>query len=440
LYGLARGGVAAASSAARTYVVQGLRDGQNLVPLVTYNTWFAYGTEIDETSMKAEIARAASVGTELFVIDAGWYTGAGAGGPFDFDSGLGTWEPDATRFPNGFRALSDYAHGLGMKFGIWIEPERANLSVVGSPGPEEAWLAKTGGDYGSDHAGQICLASDAARTWLLQRLSDLIDNANPDYLKWDNNLWVNCDRPGHGHGSSDGNFAHVSGLYSLLDALKAKYPSLLIENVSGGGNRLDFGMLRYTDVAWMDDRTAPSSHVRHNVEGLTQIFPPAYLLSFVTDHATEPVHDAGDIGLYMRSRMPGTLGLCFRTDGLSTDDLSGIAQQIADYKTLRSTVARSIGILIGSQVTDTKPPAWDVLQETAAGSPSQFIIWAYQSDSSVPKVNVKPSGLTSTATYQVRSLDQGVLGTSKGSDLVANGIDIFASKTSASHVIIITPQ
>ena len=51
-------------------------------------------------------------------------------------------------------------------------------------------------------------------------------------------------------------------------------------------------MLRYTDVAWMDDHTAPSVHVRHNLEGLSTVFPPAYLLSFVTDHITEPLHEA----------------------------------------------------------------------------------------------------------------------------------------------------
>src|SRR5207237_6367330 len=99
----------------------------------------------------------------------------------------------------------------------------------------------------------------------------------------------------HSHGSTDGNFAHVHGLYAMLATLRERYPELLIENVSGGGNRLDVGMLRYTDVAWMDDRTAPSVHVRHNIEGLSAVFPPAYLLSFVTDQDAEPLHDAPDL-------------------------------------------------------------------------------------------------------------------------------------------------
>src|SRR5262249_58677051 len=125
------------------------------------------------------------------------------------------------------------------------------------------WLAKADDKYGSSQAAQICLASAAARQWVFDQLTRLVDEARPDYLKWDNNFWINCNRSGHGHGSADGNFAHVTALYQLLADLRARYPALLLENVSGGGNRLDLGMLRYSDTAWMDDRTAPAVHVRH---------------------------------------------------------------------------------------------------------------------------------------------------------------------------------
>src|SRR5262249_12054162 len=158
-----------------------------------------------------------------------------------------------------------------------------------------------------------------------------------DYLKWDNNMWVNCDRDGHGHSATDGNFAQVSGLYEIFSTLRQTYPDLLIENVSGGGNRLDLGMMRYTDVAWMDDRTAPSVHVRHNMEGLSTVFPPAYLLSFLTDHDTEPIHDGPDLTLYVRSRMTGALGLCFRSAELSEGEAATLAREIALYKSVRTT-------------------------------------------------------------------------------------------------------
>lgn len=90
--GVVRGGPAEASAALRTFVLQSVREGRPLRPLVTYNTWFAYGVEVDEASMRHEIDGAASLGAELFVLDAGWYKGAGRGS--DFATGLGTWQVD----------------------------------------------------------------------------------------------------------------------------------------------------------------------------------------------------------------------------------------------------------------------------------------------------------------------------------------------------------
>ncbi len=202
-----------------------------------------------------------------------------------------------------------------MKFGLWVEPERVSLATVGKSGlAQEPLLATHGNDYGSALNAQICLAGAAGRKWVMDQLVALIDRVRPDYLKWDNNFWINCDRGGHGHGAADGNMAHVQALYGILDELRRRYPDLMIENVSGGGARLDFGMMAFTDTAWMDDRTAPASHVRHNLEGLTFAFPPAYLLSFLIDGDGEPIAGADDLALLVRSRAPGILGLTYRTE------------------------------------------------------------------------------------------------------------------------------
>jgi alpha-galactosidase len=439
LFGVVPGGLAEGTAALRSYVLDGIRGGRPIVPLVTYNTWFAYGTEIDEASMRAEMTRAAALGVELFVIDAGWYAGTGAAGPFDFDAGLGGWTADPARFPNGLAPLRDYAHSLGLRFGLWVEPERVNLSLIGAPGVEEAWLATTDGGYGSDHAGQICIAGAAARQWLMGRLTTLLDDVQPDYLKWDNNMFVNCNRDGHGHGPGDGNFAHTAALYDMLSQLRERYPNLLIENVSGGGNRLDIGMLRFTDVAWMDDRTAPSVHVRHNVQGLSAVFPPAYLLSFVTDHDTEPLHDAPDLSLYFRSRMGGALGLCFRGDAFTDEENAGMAREIDIYKGARDTISAAAGSLLTPQAAPEDGPAWDVLQESTRRH-DQVVLSAVQSDAAVSTINVKPTGLQPAAIYEVQSVDSGSLGTATGEALMADGIDVQQSPHSAAHILIVRLQ
>src|SRR5262249_44510951 len=151
----------------------------------------------------------------------------------------GRWVHDERRFPDGVAAVAEYAHKLGMKFGIWIEPERTTLVNVGERGVPERLLAMSDGGYGSETSAQICLGGAPGRQGIVDQLTALIDAVHPDYVKWDNNFWINCRRDDHGHGHHDGNFAHVSGLYQVLADLRTRYPALLIENVSGGGNRLD---------------------------------------------------------------------------------------------------------------------------------------------------------------------------------------------------------
>src|SRR5262249_4011634 len=154
-------------SALRSYIVNGIRAGRPLTPLVTYNTWFAYATQIDERSMRGQMERIAPLGVELFVIDAGWYARTDSQGALDFGAGLGLWAADPARFPEGLAALSDFAHSLGMKFGLWVEPEHLDLAVMRHAGVDEAWLATSGGEYGSERVGQICLAGGAGREWVL---------------------------------------------------------------------------------------------------------------------------------------------------------------------------------------------------------------------------------------------------------------------------------
>jgi alpha-galactosidase len=435
LFGFTPGDRTDVAIALREYAVQGLRGGRPFQPLVTSNTWFAYGTEMDEASMKDEMANAAANGVELFVLDAGWYAGAGRGG--DFETGLGTWRVDAAKFPEGLRALSDYAHDLGLRFGIWMEPERVDQTTVGRPGlAQQSWLATNNGAAGSTRTAQICLAGAAARQWVIDRISEVVEQSNADYLKWDNNFWVNCTRAGHGHGTTDGNFGHVKGLYEVLATLRERYPNLLIENCAQGGNRADFGMMRHTDVGWMDDRTGPSAHVRHNLQGLSTFFPPAYLLSFAINEGDEPLAGASDIELYLRSRMPGILGLTYRAADLSESDQAALAREVAIYKTHRDVQRDASARLLTDQVMQGRGPAWDVLQELNAAT-GDVLIFAFQNDGGTPAVSVMPRGLTSDAIYTTFTADGERLGSQPGRDLMRDGLTIVESPQSAARMFVL---
>lgn len=435
ILGAVDGGLSEAAAALRHYVVDGLRGGRGFAPLVTFNTWFADGTRISDPSVRDSMARAAAIGTELFVLDAGWYAGAGAEDLFDFHSGLGRWQPDAARFPEGLNALSTHAHDLGMKFGIWVEPERIDLDVASEVAVDLPWLATSHGRHVTDRTGQVCLAGAAGRQWVWQRLTTFIDQVRPDYLKWDNNAWLNCDREGHGHGATDGNFAHVNGLYDILARLRERYPDLIVENVSGGGNRLDFGMLRYSDVGWMDDRSGPSRYVRHHAEGLGAVFPPAYLLAFVTTQdASEGLTSFQDLSLYFRSRMMGVLGMSFPLRGLVTGD--AIVRETGTYKRLRAALQDGSGGLLSGQAQMEDGPPWDVFQVTSADG-GQVLLYAFQNGSDAGMMTLPPAGLQTDAIYRVESVDVGELGEASGSDLMSDGIEVFPSERTAAHILIV---
>lgn len=443
-FGATPGGNASVAAAMRLFIDRGVRAGRPLVPRVTYNTWFAYGTSIAEQSMMEELDHATETGAELFVLDAGWYPGGTR--PEDFTTGLGSWTVDSSRFPSGLRVLSAYARERGIRFGIWVEPERVAMSTVGRSGlARERWLAMANGRYDpnvrpeNSTAAQICLGDAEARAWVLQRLVGLIEESEADYLKWDNNFWINCDRSGHGHGPGDGNYAHVKGLYEILSAVRVRFPDLTMENCSGGGNRLDVEMLRHTDVGWMDDVSAPSTHVRHNLQGLMDFLPPAYLLSFVMHHDSEPLGNGSDLPLYFRSRMAGVLGMTYIGGEMGFERLAEMGAEARTHATLREILQDAWGAVLTVQTQVTGGPAWDAMQATSA-STGDTILFAFQVDRGSDSVRVFPVGLRATSLYAVHSIDAGPLWSVSGAELMENGIEIISGPYSASHVLILHRQ
>jgi alpha-galactosidase len=423
------------SAALYQFILGGIRQGRPFQPLVTYNTWFPYGARISEGALAEELVRAAELGVELFVVDAGWYQGAGTNGQYDYTSGLGSWTFDPDRFPSGLDGFSDQVHALGMKFGIWVEPERVALGTVGLDGlAQEEWLATQDGSYWDSQSAQVCLAS-AGRQWVFDRIVALVDRVHPDYLKWDNNFWLNCNRSDHDHGPDDGNFAHVVALYGMLAELRQRYPNMLIENVSGGGNRLDYGMLAYSDTAWMDDGTAPSTHVRRNLEGLSLGFPPAYLLSFVINSPVEPLNVGGDFPAIARSRMPGILGVTYRSRDIDSQLSDALSLGIAQYKLVRNIISRAHALLLGGQAS-VNEQGWDVVQEVSDDQQTA-VIFAFKGSADPGSLLVQPLNLLPDTVYDVTSVDTGEMGELPGSQLMQDGIQLVQTDGSRAHVILL---
>ena len=137
--------------------------------------------------------------------------------------------------------------------------------------------------------------------------------------------------------------------------------------------------------------------------------------------------------------MGGALGLCFLTGELSEADAAQINHEIDIYKNVRATLSVAAGALLSEQAAATNGPDWDVLQASAPGG-GAIVVYAYQSDEATDTINVRPGDLQPAATYVVRSVDLGSLGTATGADLMTNGVDVIQSPNTAAHILVFLAQ
>ena len=416
-------------------------------PWTQYNTWFAYYTNLNETTLRREVDIAAELGLEVFYVDAGWYVGSPNRGDFSF--GLGTWRENRDKFPNGLAAFADYVHSKGMKFGLWVEPERVDLAYAG-PGTEISldWISpvtdlKAVPPPGEARVAQICFGHPEAREWAKDWLSRVIREYKLDWLKWDNNLWMPCDLPGQ---PGDQNYAHVQGLYEIIDYLRQEFPNLIIENCASGGNRMDYALMRRTDIAWLSDQTEPSYRVRYHVTGASYPFPPEYLNSWLVEsffeHMAAGEKDLPQLQAWLRSRMMGAFGISTKMVGWSADARAVVAQEIAQYKTMRSVIARGkIYRLLPQTELDANldPPEEPDAAEFYDSSSDAGVIFLFQGKQPWTTRRLIPKGLTPKTNYQVTSDDRAISLRRTGRQLSAQGITFRYDGNHPSTVVYIQP-
>jgi alpha-galactosidase len=236
---------------------------------VAWNHWWPYeDSHINEEVFRANVEEAAKLGIEICTLDAGWFgepdpnCNAHLGWSPDVDWVLkrGDWHKINTlRFPSGIRALSDYVHAKGMKFGIWCEIEALGpKSDINTERPDLPALRD------GSPLGYICLGNPEAREWAFAVLERLIVEFNADWLKLDFNLdpGAGCNRTDHGHGEGDGLYEHYRGYYELLQRVRDKYPHVYLENCSSGGLRIDLGIARHTHGAFLSDPDFTRHHLQ----------------------------------------------------------------------------------------------------------------------------------------------------------------------------------
>lgn len=316
-------------------------------PWVQYNTWFAHLVDIDETILRREAKLAAQLGAEVFVIDAGWWAPSRRTSD-NFTTGLGVWEPSAEKFPSGIPAFGDYVRALGMKFGIWVEPERVDLRQPATW--DHRWLARHHDAIISPPwppdtvSGWLCFGHPDVQAWAIDWISRLVGEVKADWLKWDSNWWGVCTCADHGHSVSDGEWHQVMGVHTVIGELRRRFPDLIVENCAGGGVRSDFAMLANTHITWLHDASTPSRRVRFHLAGANYLFPPELCNTWIVDaddeSLTDPAATRAEIDAIARSRMFGAFGVSARLPEWTDAAFAAVKSAVTQYKALRPLLKR----------------------------------------------------------------------------------------------------
>ncbi|WP_306319795.1 MULTISPECIES: alpha-galactosidase [unclassified Streptomyces] len=295
---------------------------------VVLNTWEAvyFDQDLDRLTELARLG--AEAGAERFVLDDGWFRHRR-----NDRAGLGDWYVDESVWPRGLGPLITQVRGLGMEFGLWVEPEMVNPdSDLARAHPD--WLLATGGrqPLTSRHQQVLDLARPGAYTYILERLDALLTAYDISYLKWDHNR--DLIDAGHGPHGTPGVHAQTRAVYRLLDEVRARHPEVEIESCSSGGLRVDLGILERTDRVWASDCIDPLE--RQRIQRWTaQLLPPELIGAHVgapRSHTTGRTHD---LAFRAGTALFGSFGIEWDLTTATPAERAELARWVALYKELR---------------------------------------------------------------------------------------------------------
>jgi alpha-galactosidase len=337
---------------------------------VIYNSWEATEFRIDEAGQEAIAEKAASLGVDRFVMDDGWF-----GQRKDDHSGLGDWYVNTEKFPHGLKTLIDKVHSLGMDFGLWVEPEMVNPdSDLYRKHPE--WVLNFPGRPRSESRNQLVLnlARPDVRDSVEGFLDKLLTDNDIAFLKWDYNR--NWSEPGWDQVPVDEQkrvyVEFIRNLYAILADLRKKHPKIEIESCSGGGGRVDLGILHYTDEVWPSDNTDPFDRLSMQ-DGFSYAYTPQIMMAWVTDSPHWLNGRSTSLTYRMLSSMQGSLGIGANLNHWTAEDSATAKRLIADYHSAQRTIVRGDLYRLISPRDDSEFSA----TETVSSDKNQAVVFAF---------------------------------------------------------------
>ncbi|HTX35024.1 MAG TPA: alpha-galactosidase [Bryobacteraceae bacterium] len=388
---------------------------------VLYNSWEATEFAVNEEGQKALAAKAAKLGVERFVMDDGWF-----GARNNDHAGLGDWTVNRQKFPHGLGPLIDYVNSLGMDFGLWVEPEMVNPdSNLYRQHPD--WAMHFPDRPRTEARNQLVLnmARDDVKNYIFEALDRLlVENPKIAFLKWDMNR--NFSEPGWPEApvaqQKELWVAYTRNVYDIMDRLRRKHPKLEIESCSGGGGRVDLGILSRTDEVWTSDNTDAFDRLRIQ-EGFSYAYTPKAMMAWVTD---VPNFNGRSTPLQYRFlvAMMGSLGIGGNLNKWTDNDMALATRMVELYKSIRTTVQQGKLYRLFSPGAGTFSA-----NEYVSEDGRQAVLFAFRSaqDFGYPPPVVRLSGLDGNAVYRVKTIDRklaGSLDTVSGDFLMNRGIDL----------------
>jgi alpha-galactosidase len=382
-------------------------DGRPPLPALTYDHWFGIGNKFDEALLERQLDRAAELGLEYFVLDGGWNHG-------QFPEGVGNWFPDRTKFPHGIENLSAKVRQRGMKFGLWIEPERAHRSSRWAVEHPEMFI-----DIGASFL-HLNLARRDAQDLVIGFLTELFDRAAVKWTRWDYNIdpmpyWNKADPTGRIQ------FDYMQGLYRVLDVLMERFGDLLIENCASGGRRLDIGTMRRAHSCWFSDETFSPETCRY-----MQLNANRFLPGHLCNSSIMAIRGDGDGGLGAYdaiSRMAGTLLFGGDIAGWSPELTAIMRRNVALFRQVRPLLVQDYYHLLPSPAHWAD---WDAGQFVSRDRrESMLLVFRGFDGEGATSRRILLRGLVAEAQYEVTDPHGAVPSVSlSGADLMAGGIEI----------------
>jgi len=300
---------------------------------IVINNWEATFFNFSRRKLHSLARKASKLGVEMFVLDDGWF-----GARNNDRAGLGDWVVNKKKLPGGIKALSKKINRLGMKFGLWFEPECVN---------EDSGLYRRNPDFAIKIEGRmpslgrnqmvLDLTRQNVRDYLVDALDKVLCESNIEYVKWDYNRHISDMYSSTLKNQGEFYHRYIIGLYDVLERVfHEKHPDVLLESCSSGGNRFDLGMLCYSPQIWTSDNTDPIE--RLDIQGgIYSLYPP----SCVSAHVSLAPHQQTlrDTPLSTRFNVAafGVLGYELDFSELTPKECKEIKEQIAFYKEHRRT-------------------------------------------------------------------------------------------------------